>query len=960
MPNPSQDRLLFPLCPPAGKTSKSLLREMLGPEPPLPPDELEAHPLARAMAHAWQYSRYLKSLIRDDDARTAKLLTEGPEAVVQAALKGVAALDPDSLGMDEVMAALRRAKADVALATALADIAALWPLEQVTGALAELAAKATDMALRAACREVTDTSDHTGFAVLALGKLGSHELNYSSDIDLILLFDPDTLAKGRRNDDPQTTAVKIAQRLVNALSAPTPQGYVFRVDLRLRPDPDVTPLAIPVLGAEAYYQSAAQPWERSAFVRARPVAGDMALGEAFLQEIRPFIWRRSLDYTVVRDIRDMSHHIREHFDQTEIELYGYDVKRGRGGIREVEFFVQIHQMIHGGRDERLRLRPTLEALKALVETGKVNPREAETLEAALRFQRAIEHRLQMVDDAQTHSIPDDEDSVREFARFCGYRGVRELAAAIKRHGNAVARLYDDLVEPTADQKPKVPKDSQALAAWLASHDLPPAEGAAVIEKWRSGRYRAMRSDRARSLLEETLPDIAQAFARTHDPRAALMHFDDFLAGLPSGVQIFSLFQSNPKLLPLLAKLLTVAPPIADALRRSPELLDTLLDPGAAITLADPELLAQSLSLRLAHYDDLEGKLDEARRWVAENQFLIGVGLLERTLAPAMARKCYSLLADLVVPALTQATQEAFSRRHGRVPGGELIILALGRYGSANLTAGSDLDIVFLFTGEHDTPSDGPSPLSAAHYFNRLAQRVITALSAKTAAGGLYEVDTRLRPSGQQGLLAVTVESFLTYQRRDAWTWEHMALTPARVIVGPEEPCAALLESIADVVRQPRDPAKLKKQVLEMRAEMDAHRPASSVWDVKRRPGGLIDLEFIAQYLTLREAARGALPPLGAPGAALAALTQTDLLPSDVSARLAEAYDCLSAVQSVLRVGFDAPPETREINAGMAGTLARILGRTSLRNAEATLSKVCDSVIASWSAVFGSPRPRQKK
>src|SRR5690606_22405313 len=274
-----------------------------------------AHPLARAMAHAWQYSRYLKSLIRDDDARTAKLLTEGPEAVVQAALKGVAALDPDSLGMDEVMAALRRAKADVALATALADIAALWPLEQVTGALAELAAKATDMALRAACREVTDTSDHTGFAVLALGKLGSHELNYSSDIDLILLFDPNTLAKGRRNEDAQATAVKISQKLVSCLSSHTYHGYVFRVDLRLRPGPDVTPLALSVLGAEAYYQSSAQPGERSAFVRARPVAGDIALGEAFLHEIRPFIWRRSLDYTVLRDIRDMSLHIREHFDQ---------------------------------------------------------------------------------------------------------------------------------------------------------------------------------------------------------------------------------------------------------------------------------------------------------------------------------------------------------------------------------------------------------------------------------------------------------------------------------------------------------------------------------------------------------------------------------------------------------------------------------------------------------------------
>lgn len=960
MANSSQDRLLFPLAAPSGKISKTILKEMLGPEPAVPAEQIESHPLVAAMAHAWQHSPYLKRLIRADSDRVRQLLTDGPEAVVNTALQRVQALDPDALSMDDMMIALREAKADVALATGLADIANLWPLERVTGALAELAASATDMALRAACREVTGTTDHTGFTVLALGKLGSCELNYSSDIDLILLFDPNTLAKGRRNEDAQATAVKISQKLVSCLSSHTYHGYVFRVDLRLRPDPDVTPLALSVLGAEAYYQSSAQPWERSAFVRARPVAGDIALGEAFLHEIRPFIWRRSLDYTVLRDIRDMSLHIREHFDQTDIELYGYDVKRGRGGIREVEFFVQLHQLIHGGRDERLRLRPTLEALAALVDTGKVTPKEAETLEAALRFQRAIEHRLQMVDDDQTHSIPEDEDAVKNIARFCGYRSVRELGAAIRRHGNAVAKLYDQLVEPAADQAPKVPVDAQALAGWLASHDLPPGEGVPVIEKWRSGRYRAMRSDRARSLLEETLPAIAQALAQTHDPRAALMHFDDFLSGLPAGVQIFSLFKSNPRLLPLLAKLLTVARPVADALRRSPELLDALLDPGAAMTLADAELLSQSLTLRLQHYEDLEGKLDEARRWVAENQFLIGVGLLEKVLTPDQARVSYSLLADLAVRALTDATVEAFSGRHGRVPGGELIILALGRYGSANLTAGSDLDIVFLFTGEHDTMSDGPSPLSAAAYFNRLAQRVITALSAKTAAGGLYEVDTRLRPSGKQGMLAVTIESFLQYQRKDAWTWEHMALTPARVIHGPEEARAVLLDGIAAVIRAPRDPAKLKKDVLEMRGEMDKHLPARTPWDVKRRRGGLVDLEFMAQYLTLREAPGGALPPLGSPAAILANLTRTDLLPSETAQQLAEAYDCLSTVQSVLRVGFDKPPETADINPSMAATLARGLGKTGLRNAETALSKACNSVIACWSVVFGSPRPRQKE
>lgn len=958
MPVSFDEQPLFPLAAPTDKPSDALACDMLGGEACIKPDQLTGSTLLPAFAHAWQFSPYLRALIRGDSVRAAKLITDGPEAVVAQALADVRTLALDDMTTDEVMQALRRAKGDIALATAIADIANQWPLEKVTGALSDLAAAATDVALKAAFRDVIGTPDSSGFTVLALGKLGSCELNYSSDIDLILLFDPHQLEG--RSRDPQAAAIKVAQKLVHILTSRTPEGYVFRVDLRLRPDPDVTPLALPVGGAETYYHSSALPWERSAFVRARPVAGDIRLGDTFLEDIRPFIWRRSLDYTVVRDIRDMSLHIREHFDQTDIDFHGYDVKRGRGGIREVEFFVQIHQMIHGGRDESLRLRPTLEALRALVNKGKVSPRDADTLERAYRFQRAIEHRLQMVDDAQTHQIPRHETALKDFARFCGFRGVRELAAAVRRHGNGVAKLYDQLVEPVAAESHTVPADAEALAAWAIGSKLPPAETVPIIERWRSGRYRAMRSDRARELLEATLPAIATALAKTHDPRAALLRFDDFLAGLPSGVQIFSLFQSNPRLLEMLAEVLTIAPPVAEALRRSPELLDTLLDPGAALTLADPALLAQSLTFRLARFQDLEGKLDEARRWTAENQFLLGVALMNRSITPEDARACYSRIADLVVSALTDAVIETFRKKHGAVPGGELVILALGRFGSANLTAGSDLDLVFLFTGEHDTASDGPTPLSAALYFNRLAQRIVTALSAQTAAGGLFEIDTRLRPSGQQGLLAVSIDSFLQYQRESAWTWEHMALTPARVVYGPEEARTGLIEQIADLIRRPRDPAKLRKDVLEMRAEMDKHRAASSPWDVKRRAGGLIDLEFIAQYLALREAPSGRLPPLGSPMAILDRLSQSDLAPKEAAAGLAHAYRCLSAVQTLLRVGFSDPPASADINTAMATTIARGIGKTSLRSAEAAVSKACDSVVDAWALVFGAPRARQKE
>lgn len=955
----SNASVLFPLVLPDIKLTEALAGDMLGDETCLTPDQLKASPLAPALAHAWAHSSYLKGLIRDNPERLALLLTEGPRAVVDRALAGVRALDLDGVELDDAMAALRQAKADVALAAAIADIGGQWALEDVTGALSDVAAVTTDAAIRLAVRETSGVASSDGFVALALGKLGSGELNYSSDIDLILLFDPERLTC-RNRDDVDTAAVRIAQRLVHILTLRTGDGYVFRVDLRLRPDPDVTPPALPVRGAESYYQSSALPWERSAFVRARAIAGDIALGHAFLDSIRPFIWRRSLDYTIVRDIRDMSLHIREHFEQSEIRLEGYDVKRGRGGIREVEFFVQIHQMIHGGRDPSLQLRPTLQALAALVAAGKVAPRDAAQLEAAYRFQRAVEHRLQMVDDAQTHRIPTSAAAVRHIARFCGFKSARELATMIRRHGNAVARLYDRLVEPVAAQTAMVPADPDALATWAMNEGLPASDAVPAIERWRSDRYRALRSERARDLLEAMLPAIARALARTDDPRATLLRFDDFLSGLPSGVQILSLFQTNPRLLDLVARLLSVAPPVADALRRSPELLDVVLVPDHANVFQDRVAMETALSRRLARFQTLEEKLDEARRWTAEYQFLLAVQLLDRALAPSDARRLYTLIADIVIGRLVPAVIEDFSAKHGHIDNGALVVLALGRYGSANLTIGSDLDLVFLFAGDQDATSDGRLPLPAVQYFNRLAQRVVTAISAQTAGGSLYEVDTRLRPSGQQGLLAVTIDSFLAYQRQEAWTWEHMALAPARVVYGPADVATRLLGEIETIIRGTRDLRKLKSDVLEMRAEMDTHLPARTAWDVKRRPGGLVDLEFIAQYLTLREAAAGTLPALGSPAAILAALGPAGVLPAEDADTLVEAYETLSAIQTVIRVAFASPPESAEIPPGMRSILARTAGKANLRAVETLLTTTCNQVIALWPAVFGGKRPKQSK
>lgn len=949
------DTLSFPsFKAPTMALCDQIFLDIFGEIPPQVRETMQSSPLASSMAHAWTYAPYLKALLRGIPEQTLWLAQEGPAKLVAKALQSVQALKQQGLSTDQVMSGLRQAKSAVALATALADIAGLWTLEQVTGALSDLADSTCDTALMHALFDITGVWAPDGFTVLSLGKLGGRDLNYSSDIDLILLFDPERLA-GQNREEIQTIAVRVAQRFVRYIAERTPDGYVFRVDLRLRPDPDVTPLALPLAGAETYYQSSALPWERSAFVKARTIAGDIAMGDAFLSHIRPFIWRRSLDYTVLRDIRDMSLHIREHFEQQAIVLSGYDVKRGRGGIREVEFFVQIHQMIHGGRDVTLQQRSTLSALKALVAASLVPVKDALTLEAAYRFQRALEHRLQMLDDAQTHRLPTTKASQTQLARFCGYDDFRSLGSEVRRMGNAVAHLYDSLVEPSAKQRSHIPVQSDAIAKWASANKLPPTEMISVLDRWRSGRYRALRSERARGLLEEVLPKLASALAHMKDPRLALLRFDDFLSNLPSGVQIFSLFQSNPKLLDLVARLLTVAPPVAEALRRTPELLDVVLDSGGTDSLLNPAILADILKQRLNRSEALEEKLDEVRRFVAEYQFLIAVRLLEGGMAPDAARSAYTALADLVIAPLADAVIATFSEKYGHVPGGELIILALGRYGARGLTFGSDLDLVFLFTGAHDTSSTGPTSLPATLYFNRLAQRLMSALSTQTAAGGLFEVDTRLRPSGQQGLLAVTVDSFIDYEATSAWTWEHMALTQARPVYGSQQSCDQLIEKIAYILSMPRDENRLKTDVLDMRAEMDRHMQPRSRWDVKRCKGGLIDIEFIAQYLRLHNASLGKMSALGSAVATFQEARDKGILDQMQSDQLEQGYTLLSALQTLLRLAYTQAPETSEISHHFRQVLAKATGYSTLSSVEKAVTATYKAMNKLWMEVLGVRR-----
>jgi [glutamine synthetase] adenylyltransferase / [glutamine synthetase]-adenylyl-L-tyrosine phosphorylase len=851
--------------------------------------------LARAAAHA----PFLRGLI-DRHPDLVRLL-EGSE--VAAALAAIGA----GLDNEPPARALRLERARGALVLAVADLGGRLSLEQVTQALSDLADRSLDRALATAFAERTPGEEPRGFAVIALGKHGGRELNYSSDIDPILLYDPDTLPH-RAREEPAEAAVRIGRRVVELLQARDADGYVFRVDLRLRPSPEVTPIALPVNAAISYYESSAVAWERAAFVRARAAAGDRALGESFLDAIRPFVWRRSLDFGAVKEMRAMSHRIRAHHGAQPFGP-GYDLKRARGGIREVEFFAQIHQLIHGGRDRSLRSPTTIPALQSLAAAGIIAADEAEELAAAYRLYRTIEHRLQMVEDRQTHELPRDPNALDGVARLHGLADGRALLELLRPHVEIVGRRYDALDD--GDEKGVPVGEALGPALVQAGFD-PPDAARAVIERWRGGGVRALQSPAAREALEEVLPGLISALGHASDPNGALHRMDDIVGKLPSAINFFRLLAARPPLARLLADILSHAPTLAVALGLRPELLDGLLDASAFEAAPDVSQIVRTL--QSAESRDYERLLDHVRRVVGERRFALGVQLIEGTSDPLEVASGYSRVAEAALEALAAATAEDHARQHGRVPGSELVILALGRLGGGALTHASDLDLVYLFTGTIDAVSDGSKPLEATRYYNRLAQRVTAALSVPTAAGALYEVDTRLRPSGAKGLLAVTIDSFAEYQRTSAWTWEHMALTRARAVFGSAAGRDAAQAVIAKVLGQRREPGPLLKDIVSMRGEMARHKPPAGPLDAKLIDGGLVDLEFCVHAAQLEHRA-GLDPRLDA---AVVELIRAGFLPSGFDAAHAVLTRMLVTLRLVALDGQEPAPATRALVARACG------------------------------------------
>ena len=879
-----------------------------------------------ALARAETHAPFLRAAAAAFPSIADTFVRMGSEAALAEAL---AQDHPD------VATCLRRRRHAIALAVALADLSGEKSLEWVTAALSDFADGAMHAALEAAMRERMPDVAPTGLAILALGKLGSRELNYSSDVDLVLLFDPATLPR-RPRDDPGEAAVRYGRRFVELLQQRTADGYVARVDLRLRPAPEVTPIVLSVGAAISYYESSALPWERAAFIRARAAAGDKVLGTMFLEEIRPFIWRRALDFGAIEEIREISSRIRDHYAQGQAFGPGYDLKRGRGGIREAEFFTQVQQLIHGGREPGLRAPATLDALSALVDGGRLDAEVAAGIGAAYRALRTAEHRVQMIDDKQEHRLPAGGDALDAVARLDGRADGAQLLAWLAPHVERMAHHFDGLVTERAERMSNDPDILRLELGAMGFGDV--AEPMRRIGDWRSGKARSLRSPAARAAFEAMLPTLLRAIAVGPDPGRALNRFSDVVDRLSSGVNLYRLLGARPRLADQLALILTHAPPLADQLARRPTLLDGLIDESSFALPPDAAELA-SRFLAVVRAEPFDMALDHVRRMIGERRFALGVQLLAAHRDPIVIAEAYSDLAEAAVVALSEAVSVEFARAHGEIPGGELVILGLGRLGGRALTHASDLDLIYLYDAPADARSSGPKSLSATDYFNRLASRVSAALSTPTAAGPLYEVDTRLRPQGAQGMLAVSLASFDAYQRGEAWTWEHMALCRARPLTGSAAAQAKVRDLVTSILSVPRDAAKTRADTTAMRAEIARHKPPAGALDIKLGPGGLVDLEFAVHTLQLVHRV-GLDPRLEVALAALVAAGHIDA-GADPDLRL------LSRVLVVLRL---VAAEGMEPAAASQALVAGLCGQPDWATLLAAVDSARQRTAARWAAV----------
>ncbi len=890
-----------------------------------------APPLRELIAGAAGCSPHLAGLLARE-GEWLRAAAAAPEDALDGLIREMAQDTPDQLA-----AGLRRAKRRLALLVALADLGGAWDLIQITSALTRFADAAVETGLRALLGTeiargrlpgIAPGSDPSalGMVVMAMGKMGAHELNYSSDIDLICLFDESRFAPADVHE-ARSGFIRATRRLTRLLSENTAEGYVFRTDLRLRPDAAVTPVCIGMDAAEQYYESQGRTWERAAWIKARPAAGDIGAGEAFIERLRPFVWRRHLDFAAIEDAHDMRLRIRSHKrlhpgQGGAITLEGHDLKLGAGGIREIEFFTQTRQLIAGGRDESLRVRATLQGLERLAARGWIGSDLAEELGGHYRFLRTLEHRVQMINDAQTHALPKTPEGFARLACFMGEADPARLREETAARLAAVHERTEGFFAPSPAPEPAPDLGAQAQE---------------IMAQWPG--YPALRSARATAIFERLRPEILKRLARGARPGEALAAFDRFLAGLPAGVQIFSLFEANPQLIDLILDIVTTAPALGRHLARNPGVLDAVLAGDFFAEWPGAPALERELGHVLARAGgeggDYEARLDAARRWAKEWHFRIGVHFLRGLADAREAGRQYGDLAQGVLAALWPVVAAEFARRHGPEPGRGAVVLGMGSLGAGRLHAASDLDLIVIYDAPHDAMSDGPRPLPARQYFARLTKAFVTALSAPMAEGRLFEVDMRLRPSGRQGPVATSWAAFREYQMNEAWVWEHLALTRARPVAGNMALGAGVEAFRGRLIAAKGGAARAGRilgEVGEMRARLKAEKGGRGIFDAKLGRGRLLDTELCAQT-----------------GALLAGATARDVRGQlqaacrcgwiDESERraLLDAHDLFWRLQAASRLLADRVVDPGEIGAGGRAFLLANCGADSIAGLEERLA-----------------------
>lgn len=899
---------------------------------------------------------YFRQLFVDGE-----LLNARDEARMLADLRERIADDADFPGLK---AGLRRYKAQQVLRIGGRDLCGLASLEEVMLELSGLAAASLQRAcelcsrqLQADYGEPLQESDEgppqpARMTILGMGKFGGQELNFSSDIDLIYCYSSTRgeTTGGRRNEQLSLHRyfVKLAEMVTRALHQITEDGFVFRVDTRLRPDGNSGDLAISLDGAEIYYESWGQSWERAAMLKARPVAGSIALGEELLKRLKPFVFRRYLDFGMIEDMKVMKQKINASLDRDK--EHERNLKLGVGGIREIEFFIQAQQLVNAGTRPRLQHRNSLKMLEILHEEEMLSGTDHQTLRDAYRFLRTVEHRIQVVQEQQTHCLPEDDRSFTVLARRCGFADTAVFAAQLQEHRQAVNAIFNDLFHSSDEEPEHLSPEVRFLLSSDADSDLAKdlleekgfsnPDAAYVSMAFLRGEVSGRRmTRRGRRCLDKLAPLLLRELLESPNPDQALNNLDAFLNGIRARSSFFSLLAENPAIAKLLVTLFGSSQMLSRIFIQRPELLDTLVSQSYAVVSKTREEMAAELEDQLAQGEDFEHQLDLIRRYRNEEFLRIALNDLQASLRQRDTTRQLSLLAEICLEAAcTMARQELIPRfgipfADGQDSETAFTVVGMGKLGGHELNYHSDLDIIFIYEAEGQTrPARGTDAqrfrqLSNHEYFAKLAQRIITILTLGTREGFVYKIDTRLRPSGNQGPLVTSLAAFKRYHCESAQPWERQAMTKARAVTGNDAFRDRVQRTIVELTFDRPLPEHLQAEIyrLRQRMEQEIAKESGDLLNIKTGRGGLVDVEFVTQYLQLKHAAD--IPELKRQNTIelLEIMARHQVLPQAESEVLINGYKFLRRLENKLRLLYDQSINELSMRGASFRQVARSLG-----------------------------------